>query len=272
MKGYFFNAVETNDLETYPTGYDRNYDAEDFAEFYKGFFSDGILIKNSGGECLVAASGATLTIKAGFAVIEGHGIVVEGNESVAAGSGGYAVIRLNKSVDVRAVQFLVVSTLVKTNSICDLELAKVTVTGGVAKVTDTRSYVAYTGNVTAVDNVLNDVEEANKVAKTAYDRVDAAHEKANAAMSAATYYGKCFTGPTDRNKVVDCPNFTLAVGARIAVTFMTALVANDPRLDVNGTGAILIYRDDSSPVSDGEWVSGATIEFVYDGIYWRMFS
>jgi len=151
LKGYFFNAQVTSDLASYPTGYDVNYDADDFAAFYARFFSDGVLAKEGDGACEITASGLTLGIKPGFVLIQGRGIEIEGDETVTASAAGVVVIRWDKTVDVRAATLAIVSAPVQTEDIWDLELARVTVSGGAAAVEDTRSYAAYLGEIKAVD-------------------------------------------------------------------------------------------------------------------------
>jgi len=154
LKGYFFNAQVTSDLASYPTGYDVNYDADDFAAFYARFFSDGVLAKEGDGACEITASGLTLGIKPGFVLIQGRGIEIEGDETVTASAAGVVVIRWDKTVDVRAATLAIVGEPVQTEDIWDLELARVTVSGGAAAVEDTRSYAAYLGEIKAVDEAM----------------------------------------------------------------------------------------------------------------------
>ena len=62
----FFNAVESAGV------YDRVYDASDFATLFKLFMTNGVFANPSNQLQVVAKSGLTVTIKAGYAFIEGY--------------------------------------------------------------------------------------------------------------------------------------------------------------------------------------------------------
>ncbi len=64
-------------------------------------------------------------------------------------------------------------------------------------------------------------------------------------------------------------NFSLEIGARVAVKFTNAGVAN-ATLNVNSTGAKSIYFRGSAITSAHSWAAGSTVDFVYDGTYWQM--
>lgn len=62
----FFNAVESAGV------YDRVYDASDFATLFKLFMTNGVFANPSNQLQVVAKSGLTVTVKAGYAFIEGY--------------------------------------------------------------------------------------------------------------------------------------------------------------------------------------------------------
>lgn len=78
-----------------------------------------------------------------------------------------------------------------------------------------------------------------------------------------THYGTCATTAGTAAKEVTCTGFTLAQGARIAVTFSTTNTASNPTLNVSSTGAKAIkYR--GSAISTGTLAANRTYEFIYD--------
>ena len=85
-------------------------------------------------------------------------------------------------------------------------------------------------------------------------------------------YGTCSIAAGTAAKTVTCANFSLYTGARIAVTFSNANTATTPTLNVNGTGAKTIRSYSGAALSEAEykWSAGSTLEFVYDGTYWRL--
>lgn len=90
--------------------------------------------------------------------------------------------------------------------------------------------------------------------------------------SAITHYGTCSTAADATAKTVTLTGFSLVTGARILVKFTNSNTASNPTLNVNGTGAKSIYLRVN--VSAGtsvvtSWEAGDTVEFVYDGSYWR---
>ena len=149
MRSFFFNAEPTEDIAAHPTGYDREYDADDHAAFFEPFFSAaGVMAQQDADACKVSVqSGSTLKIAAGCCYVKGRMCQFDGTETLEATADGHVVARMNKTAEVRAFQFLVVEELVYTDDIWDLELAQVTlqaVTGGyAATVTDKRTFMAF---------------------------------------------------------------------------------------------------------------------------------
>lgn len=151
MKSYFFNALRTNDLETYPSGYDREYDADDHAAFFARFFSEaGVFSGTDADACKVRAhSGTTLAVSAGAVCIRGRMAVFDGTETVTVTQDCKIVVRMDKSLAVREFQLLAVTELTRTEDVYDLELAEVAlepVAGGhETRVTDRRTFLSYMG-------------------------------------------------------------------------------------------------------------------------------
>lgn len=151
MKSYFFNAEPTTDLVNHPTGYDREYDADDHAAFFSPFFTEsGVFAGQDAGACKVTVSeGTTLQVAAGVVYARGRMAVFDGTETLPVSEDGSIVARMNKSSGVRAFQLLCVPELVRTEDIYDVELAAVTlspVSGGYeAAVVDKRTFMAFTG-------------------------------------------------------------------------------------------------------------------------------
>ena len=91
---------------------------------------------------------------------------------------------------------------------------------------------------------------------------------------ASTLYGVCTTAGATAAKVVTCPDFdTLLVGVTIAVKFTYTNTAENPTLNVNGTGALPIYvsgtrAPGTTPLSS--WTANSVANFTYDGNAWIM--
>ena len=87
-------------------------------------------------------------------------------------------------------------------------------------------------------------------------------------------YGTCATAANKAAKVVTLSDFSkLVPGVTIHVKFTYSNTAAEPTLNVNGTGAITIYRyAEVRPGTSVEtsWNAGAVISFTYDGFVWMM--
>lgn len=86
-------------------------------------------------------------------------------------------------------------------------------------------------------------------------------------------YGTCSTPAATAAKIVTLPDFdTLIEGVTIRVKFTYSNTAADPTLNVNGTGAIPIYRHGVVPPgtsSYNTWAANSVMSFTYDGSAWR---
>lgn len=82
------------------------------------------------------------------------------------------------------------------------------------------------------------------------------------------YFGTCSTAAATQIKVVSCAGFELKTGSRIAVQFTYSNTANQPKLNVNGTGDKFICGIDGTSVIAGIWREKEAIDFVYDGTWW----
>ena len=89
----------------------------------------------------------------------------------------------------------------------------------------------------------------------------------------STAYGYCQTAAATAAKVVDMTGFKLVTGATIFVKFQYANSVANPTLNVNGTGAKVIYRygttRPSTNASTNGWPAGAVLAFTYDGSGWQ---
>lgn len=89
---------------------------------------------------------------------------------------------------------------------------------------------------------------------------------------ASTAYGYCTTAAGTTEKVVDMTGFTLTEGITIHVKFQYSNAAENPTLNVNGTGAKAIKQYGTTAVSTSNqttgWNAGAVVMFTYDGTYW----
>lgn len=92
---------------------------------------------------------------------------------------------------------------------------------------------------------------------------------ANVGMAYSLPYGTCSTASGTSEKIVDCGDFVLSSGTRILVKFANRNTANNPKLNINGTGAKNIYYLGSA-VFNGLWTDGCIMEFLYDGTNYQV--
>ena len=89
---------------------------------------------------------------------------------------------------------------------------------------------------------------------------------------ASSAYGYCETAAATAAKVVDMTGFELKKGVTIFVKFKERNNASNPTLNVNGTGAKVIYRYGTTRPSTNDstngWYAGAVLAFTYDGSAW----
>lgn len=80
-KSFFFNAFPDN---TYPTGYDRNYNGDDLSDWYSFIFENGVVKTNDlNGLKVVASSGMNVNLTAGRGAIKGKGYLNTSNKTFA---------------------------------------------------------------------------------------------------------------------------------------------------------------------------------------------
>ena len=110
LKGYFYNAMKVNGE------YDRKYNADDYSDNLAAIISDGV--RRSGADDFkVSASGLTLTVKRGYAMIGGKAIVLDADytfSAIAPPVGSFSridavVLRQNTTESVRAPSLLIVT-------------------------------------------------------------------------------------------------------------------------------------------------------------------
>lgn len=151
MKSFFFNAEPTSDISTHPTGFDREYDADDYAAFFAPFFSQaGVIPRKNANACLVEVQeGNTLKVQPGYVFVNGRMCQFEGNETITVTEDCHICARMNKTADVRSFQLVAVAEPTMTDDIFDLPLASVAITpitgGYAAVVTDERTFLEYMG-------------------------------------------------------------------------------------------------------------------------------
>lgn len=154
----FFNAVETS------TGtYDRTYNAEDFANYFSKFISNGVFVEPTDGLKVSAQSGLKVTVKAGSAYIDGYyyELTEDTTLTIQVNSSSYVqtdsvVIRLDKPNRKMSLELKNNDTSVsKTSTIKELQLATIKKSVGASSVsasdiTDKRPYNEVCGFVTGV--------------------------------------------------------------------------------------------------------------------------
>lgn len=87
------------------------------------------------------------------------------------------------------------------------------------------------------------------------------------------WYGTCPTADSAQAKVVTTTtgDFSLTTGAMVRVTFTNGQTYDGTAtMNVDGSGAIPVYRSTTDATSSYFWGSGSTADFVYDGSHWLM--
>lgn len=112
-KALFFNAIP--DAES-PTGFDKNYNADDLSDFLSMVCDTGVIKTNTvdtepQGLKVVAASGMTINVNAGKAVIKGKAFISDTIESFTVEANGtalprydYIVVRYDNNLSVRDIR------------------------------------------------------------------------------------------------------------------------------------------------------------------------
>lgn len=145
-KALFFNALRD---ETQPTGYDRNYNADDISDWLDVVMSTGVIKSNTGLK-VTAAGGMSVSVNAGKAVINGKpyrndAAKVFTIDTAPTGSGSRVdliVLRFDRNTSVRNTYLAYkkgtgasVPALIRTDLIYELALAKITVAPAVTEIT-----------------------------------------------------------------------------------------------------------------------------------------
>lgn len=145
-KALFFNALRD---PSQPTGYDRNYNADDISDWLDVVMSTGV-IKSDTGLKVTAAGGMSVSVNAGKAVINGKPYRNDAAkaftiDTAPTGSGSRVdliVLRFDRNTSVRNTYLAYkkgtgasVPALIRTDLIYELALAKITVAPAVTEIT-----------------------------------------------------------------------------------------------------------------------------------------
>lgn len=154
----FFNAVETSSGV-----YDRTYNAEDFANYFSKFISNGVFVDPTDGLKVSAQSGLKVTVKAGSAYIDGYyyELIEDTTLTIQVNSSSYVqtdsvVVRLDKVNRKMSLELKRNNTSVsRTSTVKELQLATIKKDVGsfsvsAADITDKRPYNDVCGFVTGV--------------------------------------------------------------------------------------------------------------------------
>lgn len=152
-KSLFYNALPDNQSVT---GYDRNYNADDISDFFRFSFNTGVVKSNSvnnepTGLKVVATTGRTITVNAGYACINGKPYINDALKSFTLEANGtsanrydYIVLRYDNNMSVRDTYLALVtgtgtiptaSNLTRSGNKYELMLAYITVAPSAATIT-----------------------------------------------------------------------------------------------------------------------------------------
>ena len=151
MRAYFFNAEPTNDVLHHPTGYDREYGADEATALITQFFQEeaGVFVgdKSSDACKVVLQEDGKLRVCAGTVIVRGRVCEFDGTETISVSSSRKIVARMDKSAEVRDFQLRAVQEPVISADTYDFVLAEVTVDedGVITAVEDKRTFLAMKG-------------------------------------------------------------------------------------------------------------------------------
>ncbi|HWS43291.1 MAG TPA: hypothetical protein VN421_09440, partial [Pseudoflavonifractor sp.] len=165
MKGYFFNAQATTDIVVHPSGFDREYDADDFNRYMGLFFTSGVFVRDDPDACkVIATPGAKppadgISFRPGVVLVDGGQCHIESTDRVIVkpnplGTAFTSIMcRRNNASDVRGFELVAIGATddypfpVREGDIYDMCLAIMDVEpdGTISWVQDTRNDPDYCG-------------------------------------------------------------------------------------------------------------------------------
>lgn len=152
----FFEAMFDSSLQNPETGelgdYDRKYLASEFARYFSMIIGNGI-VKQSDDSLKVIAGVGYVTVKPGFAFINGYWFNNSEDYSISVSGPTSLYLTLRYSNETRMIDFYVGTDVpTKTETIYDLILAKIDISGSQINVTDFRN-TEHCGYVLSVDGL-----------------------------------------------------------------------------------------------------------------------
>lgn len=127
--------------------------------------------------------------------------------------------------------------------------------------------------------IPSQTDEARAIVENLSSGIDIAQTTASEAMPK---YGTCSTAASTVTKsVTGISNFNLQLGTRVSLLMTNSNTANEPKLNVNSTGAKYIVTSDGSKLTTSTngikaWLAGSMVTFVYtrnnndDDYVWRI--
>lgn len=147
--------------------------------------------------------------------------------------------------------------------------------GGVIKTAHGLNVSSITGTTYATNypySTYDSLDTGTFISKGTLDSVITGKDLATKSEIPKVFYGTCATSAGTAAKVVVCENFTgadLVAGTRITVYFNNANTYNgQATLNINGTGAKNIYYNGTTANARYMWVTGESVEFIYNGAQW----
>ena len=114
--------------------------------------------------------------------------------------------------------------------------------------------------------IPSQTDEARAIVENLSSGIDIAQSTASEAMPK---YGTCTTAASTVTKsVTGISNFNLQLGTRVSLLMTNSNTANEPKLNVNSTGAKYIVTSDGSKLTTSTngikaWLAGSMVTFVY---------
>lgn len=99
-------------------------------------------------------------------------------------------------------------------------------------------------------------------------------EKTDKLTNTDSFYGTCSTAEDVAEKavtLVNADNFSLRAGVTVTVKFSATNKAQNPTINVNGTGAKSVWYNTEEITTGSLWTAGSVdipTRYTYDGTYW----
>lgn len=116
-------------------------------------------------------------------------------------------------------------------------------------------------NITAIPDT--EPEAVPELWNSRYREIDENFQR----LANYTGFGQCETGADEAEKVATVKDFSLLLGSSVSIAFTESNSAQNPKLNVSGTGSYPLWADGKAIEAD-DIEHGRIYEFRFDGEHW----